>query len=104
MFGICGSSPSPQPSKSELRSSRPREERGEGEVIYRLLPQPNSSRSGKMKSALRRICRALFRRFAMTEPRIELVDQLFGGVGNHGAGREDRFGAGLIQRVVILWR
>src|SRR5229473_6078879 len=35
MFGICGSSPSPQPSKSELRSSRPREERGEGEVIDR---------------------------------------------------------------------
>jgi hypothetical protein len=26
----CGDSPSPQPSKSELRSSRPREERGEG--------------------------------------------------------------------------
>src|SRR2546428_13418124 len=26
----CGESPSPRPSKSELRSSRPREERGEG--------------------------------------------------------------------------
>src|SRR5438034_6591881 len=45
MFGICGSSPSPQPSKSELRSSRPREERGEGDVIDgRCRLNLNSSR------------------------------------------------------------
>src|ERR1700694_2964493 len=31
----CRKSPSPQPSKSELRSSRPREGRGAGEVIDR---------------------------------------------------------------------
>src|SRR5258708_36340896 len=40
-----GSSPSPQPSKSELRSSRPREERGEGEVVRRFrfeVPVANS--------------------------------------------------------------
>src|SRR5712692_1571146 len=29
---ICGSGPSPQPAKSELRSSRPREVRGEGAI------------------------------------------------------------------------
>src|SRR6266852_2410274 len=38
--------PSPQPSKSELRSSRPREERGEGEVIDRL--RLNASRSNSL--------------------------------------------------------
>src|SRR5450755_4040469 len=45
---------------------------------------------------------ALFRRLAMAEPRVELVDQFLGGVRDHGAGREDRLGAGLVQRVVIL--
>src|SRR5437764_10123572 len=48
--------------------------------------------------------RELFRRLAMAEPRIELVDQLFGGVGDHGAGREDRFRARLVQRLVVLRR
>ena len=38
------------------------------------------------------------------EPRVELVDQLFGGIRDHRAGREDRLGAGLVQRVVILRR
>src|SRR5260370_15600650 len=48
MSGICGSSPSPKPCKSELRSSRPREERGEGEVIdRRRCLDLNSSRSRK---------------------------------------------------------
>src|SRR6059058_6164633 len=37
--------PSPQPSKSELRSSRPREERGEGKVIDRYRLNLNASRS-----------------------------------------------------------
>src|SRR6266566_2348892 len=44
-FSIRGGSPSPQPSKSELRSSRPREERVEGEVVRRF--NLNSSRSRK---------------------------------------------------------
>src|SRR4051794_5892414 len=46
--------------------------------------------------------RALFGRLAMAEPRVELVDQFLGGVGDHGAGREDRLGASLVQCVVIL--
>src|SRR6266436_7750404 len=51
MFGICGSSTSPQPSKSELRSSRPREERGEGEVINRrCCLNLNSSRSNSNRN------------------------------------------------------
>jgi hypothetical protein len=39
---LCGDSPSPRPSKSELRSSRPRK-RGEGEVVGRF--NLNTSRS-----------------------------------------------------------
>src|SRR5437879_6164149 len=35
---MCGSSPSPQPSKSELRSSRSREARGEGVESLPLPP------------------------------------------------------------------
>ncbi|GCC47283.1 hypothetical protein chiPu_0031116, partial [Chiloscyllium punctatum] len=47
---------------------------------------------------------ALLRRLAMAEPGVELVDQLLGGLGDHGAGGEDRLGARGIQRVVILRR
>src|SRR5437660_7915828 len=46
----------------------------------------------------------LFRRLAMAEPRVELVDQLLGGVGNDRARREDCLGAGLEQRIIILRR
>ena len=39
---------------------------------------------------------ALLRRLAMSQPCVELVDQLFGCVRDHGARREDRLGTGLI--------
>src|ERR1700730_3226170 len=47
---------------------------------------------------------ALLRRLAMPEPRIELVDQLFGGIRNHRARRKNRLGTGLVERLVILRR
>src|SRR6185436_13360316 len=46
----------------------------------------------------------LLRRLAMPEPGIQLADQLLGGFRDHRARREDGFGAGRIERVVILRR
>src|SRR4051794_26938094 len=57
---------------------------------------------GRMKAA--RCFRPLLRRLAVAEPGVELVDQFFGGVRDHGARREDRFGAGLVERLIILRR
>src|SRR4030081_1389173 len=61
---------------------------------------------GRKGNPLERIlsCAELLRRLAMSEPCIELVDQLFRGIGNYGARREDRLGTGLVQRVVVLRR
>src|SRR5262249_53307855 len=47
---------------------------------------------------------ALLRGLAVAETDVELVDQLFGGIRNDRAWREDRLGAGLVQRVVVLRR
>src|SRR3984957_8205006 len=47
---------------------------------------------------------ALLRRLAVPQSCIQLVDEFFGGVGNDGGRREDRFGAGFIEFVVILRR
>src|SRR6185295_17132112 len=48
---------------------------------------------------------ALLRRLtAVPEPGVELVDQLLGRIRDHSAGREDRLGAGLVQRLIILRR
>src|SRR5262245_45379275 len=46
----------------------------------------------------------LFRGLAMPEPRVELADQLFGGLRDHGARREDGFRAGRVERVIVLRR
>src|SRR4051812_46342594 len=46
----------------------------------------------------------LLRRLAMPQSRVELVDQLLRGIGDHRTGREDRLGACLVQRVVVLRR
>src|SRR5436305_15164422 len=46
----------------------------------------------------------LLRRLAVTQSRVELVDQLLRGIGDHRARREDRLGPGLVQRVVVLRR
>src|SRR5262245_50122373 len=47
----------------------------------------------------------LLRRLAaVAESGVELADQLFGGIGYHGARREDRFRAGLVEGVIILRR
>ena len=40
----------------------------------------------------------------MAEPLVERVEQALGGFGNHGAGRENRLGAGGFERIVILRR
>jgi len=40
----------------------------------------------------------------VTEPGIELVDQLFGGIGNHRARRKDSRSSSRIKRVIILRR
>src|SRR6185437_13575899 len=68
-----------------------------------LRANENAARCTKCSSINSRRTQ-LLRRLAMPEPRVQLVDQLLGGVGDHGAGRIDRLGAGLVQRVVILRR
>src|ERR1043166_2376481 len=53
-----------------------------------------------MSSAVR-----LLRRLApVAEPAVELAHQFLGGFRNHGAGREDRLGAGLAHGLIILRR
>src|SRR3954464_3744474 len=46
----------------------------------------------------------LLRGLAVAQPCIELVDELFGSIGDHRPRREDRLGASLVQCIVILWR
>ena len=40
----------------------------------------------------------------MPEPPVELAEQRLGRFRDHGAGREDRLGAGALERVVVLRR
>src|SRR5215471_15980391 len=44
------------------------------------------------------------RRLFMAEPLFQRLEQLLGRFRDHRAGREDRLGAGLVERVVILRR
>src|ERR1700749_1102191 len=49
-------------------------------------------------------CRLFSRYPRMPEPRVERVEGRLGGLRDHGAGGEDRFGAGGLERFVILRR
>src|SRR5262245_66390778 len=58
------------------------------------LPRALSTR---VRGSLRRLA-------AVSQPLVELLDERRGGLGDHGAGREDRRGAGALEFFVILRR
>src|SRR3977135_2175628 len=68
-----------------------------GELFGRVMPWFTTAKRRRREEAL-------LRRLAVSQPRVELVDQLFRGIGDHGAGREDCLGAGLVEFVVIFRR
>src|SRR6185437_14187613 len=68
------------------------------------IRQANENATWRKQSPLNKSRARLFRCLAVPQPRIQLVDQFFGGVGDHGARRVDRLSAGLVERVVILRR
>src|SRR3954467_3043166 len=73
-------------------------------VVRKRNPAHAFSRDVISVSIKRRAGGRLFCRLAMPEPRVQLADELFGRVGDYGAGREVRFRTGRVERVVILRR